>query len=395
MPHIDDDEDAAAPPRCPRCAAPEDDCECVLCGNCEDYEGHGCECLSCGHCGDNFGVDADGACPHCNYCARCIERGCVRHYACANCDRCLIDDADDNGGAACVECGVCEHCTELDCRDCSRCTSCCTCATTAPYIEEYSSKNYPDAIPPQRDVPASYLYIGVEVETEALGDDRDLAPIARAIHDKHAHEILMKEDGSLSNGIELVTGCYSLEAQQALWPRLCKTAIDNGLRSWKHETTGLHVHLSRRFFSALDIGKILVFINSPDVYTRKQIRRLAGRESNHYSNIGRKKITDYKEADSRYEAVNLTNSHTIEIRIFKGSLKAPHILADIEFCHAMAHWVQQCSIQEAEYWGPFWAYVNAQPKQYRHLRAFLDPTATLAEATTTETKKEAAAFITV
>ena len=40
----------------------------------------------------------------------------------------------------------------------------------------------------------------------------------------------------------------------------------------------------------------------------------------------------------RYMAINLQNTETIEIRIFKGSLKYERVLSGIEFCHALVQY---------------------------------------------------------
>lgn len=366
----DDAEDEA--PTCPRCEQAEDSCECIHCDNCNEYVDHGCECSSCNHCGDSFNEDNRHACVGCGYCGRCIANGRVEHYQCSSCSECQNEDR-----RSCENCGEYECCVSFTCRqdDCNRCSGCCNCeqaSDESDYVKNYSCRDYPDAKPSPRTVAPNFLYLGVECETE-LDEDEDIHPVAKVIHDKHSHEILMKEDGSLDHGIELVTGRYSLEAHQAMWPELCKTAIGAGLRSWKHSSTGLHVHMSRAFFKPLDIGKVLVFINSDNAEVRKNIRRLAGRGANHYCKIAKKKFTDFRLSEDRYEAVNLTNDATIEVRIFKGTLNADHVLADIEFCHAVAHWVKETSTQDIESWGSFWAYAMKHKKQYQHFLRFLAP----------------------
>jgi hypothetical protein len=219
-------------------------------------------------------------------------------------------------------------------------------------------------------VPANYLYLGVEVETEAEdSDDRNDA--AQKIDAAHADFILMKEDGSLNCGIELVSGKYGLDAHGQLWPKLCETATKAGLRSWKHKSTGMHVHLSRAFFTQLGLGKLIVFINSDNPDVRRHIRSLAGRDSSHYAQIEKKKLAcGCLRSANRYEAVNLCNAKTVEIRIFKGTLKSDHILANLQFCHAVASWTAQCSIQDCENWDSFFAYVLNHRKSYKQLVAF-------------------------
>jgi hypothetical protein len=71
--------------------------------------------------------------------------------------------------------------------------------------------------------------------------------------------------------------------------------------------------------------------------------RIAGRNSD-YGRIG----NDCKQDNihtlkgyargrggERYMAINMQNSSTIEIRMFKGSLKVERILSALEYCHAL------------------------------------------------------------
>jgi hypothetical protein len=194
---------------------------------------------------------------------------------------------------------------------------------------------------------------------------------------KHSDKILLKEDGSLDNGFEMVTGKLGLEYHQKLWPSILATARSAGARSWKHSTTGLHVHLSRNWFSPLTLGKFLVFINSPK--TRPYVLKLAARETPSFAALKAKKLTERPFNSNRYEAVNLSNSETIEVRIFKGTLNETHVLADIEFCHALALFCADCSVAEAEQWDSFRRWLEPRKAGYKALTAFLNQTTNTAE----------------
>lgn len=191
---------------------------------------------------------------------------------------------------------------------------------------------------------------------------------ASALHKDFASSLLIKSDGSLDNGFELVTGKFSLEHHQSIWGNICSKALEVGCISYKPKTTGLHVHISRNFLSPLDIGKIQCFVNSP--LHRLHIVKLAGRECPNYAKLEKKKITS-THGYARYEAINLTNSKTIEFRLFKGTLKASRVLCCIEFTHAVCSWVKTVSIADCEHWGKFFEYVSSNRKIYRHLFAYL------------------------
>jgi hypothetical protein len=222
--------------------------------------------------------------------------------------------------------------------------------------------------PQQTEVPKTFLYLGVELEVECR-DGYTVGDVLEKLPGLNAW-IIAKEDRSLNYGLEIVTAPSDLSVHQQKWPDILAD-LPRCTYSWKAQTTGLHVHLSRRFFSQLDLAKLVYFINAEA--TRPWIVRLAGRDSNSYAKLTKKKWVGQKYGDpvlaaySRYEAVNLLNPATIEVRIFKGTLNTTHVLADIEFCHALAHWVKVASLQDCDRWSKFWEYVENNRKIYAHL----------------------------
>ena len=316
-----------------------------------------------------------------------VEREQVEHteqrYTCRECG-----NSYDNGEiSVCGNCGALDCCRRF-CVDCGDCRDCCYCRSEL--INDSGCRTYPAMRPSPAPYP-NFLYLGVELEVECGDDNRE--DVARVIDKKHHDLLMLKDDGSLSCGFEMVTGPYSLEEHQKIWGDITETAVRAGARSWGHSSTGLHVHLSRKFFTPLVLGKMLVFLNSEQ--TRKQIIRLAGRESYDYAAMCKKKHSDvygYRTewndrlrteervrrsgrrctgSGNRYEILNLTPEHTVEIRIFKGTLNEGHVLADIEFCHAVAYWATDCSIAESESWASFWRYVLGHRKLYSHLIKYM------------------------
>ena len=290
----------------------------------------------------------------------------------------------------CLNCG--ESVREDDtCASCSACQGCCDCESEHAdgIIADAHCRSYPEMRPFPAPTP-HFLYLGVELEVELPDGDR--SEVARRLKKDYCADILIKHDASLDDGFEMVSGPFSLEEHKLLWPNLLPAASKFGARSWSYSTTGLHVHLSRAFFTPLVLGKLLVFLNSEA--TREHIVLLAGRKCPDFAAMEKKKLTDvmsktrrycYRNevytyeidrrcrgtSTSRYEALNLQNEKTVEIRIFKGTLHVEHVLADIEFCHAVAHWVTDCSIQECENWSSFWAYVLAHKKEYTELVQYM------------------------
>ncbi len=176
------------------------------------------------------------------------------------------------------------------------------------------------------------LYFGVELEVEAkTGEDREeLATTAAASMGKLLLGI--EEDGSLSDGFEIITQPAGLDTHEEYWPNVkLKGCIS-------HETTtcGLHVHASRSAISKLTLGKLLVFVNSDQ--NREFLETFARRQ---FSAQYAKKIPDMKLVEGgkrrlqRYEAINTTGHETIEFRFFKGSTVPATIMATLEFCYAL------------------------------------------------------------
>ena len=369
---------------CERCGACDlridDECECNRCESCDLVVDHDCECLTCENCGVRFSEEDEDCCTSCRYCAGCISRGRVDHGVCSECEECFERGAHNH----CEQCGIADCCRDFNCPNegeiCGNCTNCCECESpeTNP-IKPYSSRQYPVSIPAEHTVPHNFLYIGTENETEAKTRER-LQSAAAYLHEHFGKKILMKEDGSLGEyGVELVTGKLSLEEQAKLWHALCYAAVEQGLRSWNYKSTGLHVHLSRAFFTQLALGKFIVFINSDHPVIRKHITQLAGRESASYAHVQKKILgRGCLQSDGRYQAVNLEPRYTVEVRIFKGTLNAEHVLADIQFCHAAAMWCSQNSIADCESWNSFWAFVlrAENSKQYKQLITFFNHRAT-------------------
>lgn len=76
---------------------------------------------------------------------------------------------------------------------------------------------------------------------------------------------------------------------------------------------------------------------------REQINRWAPRCNAPKSDGGwmmkAKSVSRYAKGD-RYHAVNIANEHTIEFRMFRGTLKADTILATLQFVSGLCHLVK-------------------------------------------------------
>jgi len=179
-------------------------------------------------------------------------------------------------------------------------------------------------------------YLGVELEVEVRDNERGEKALAlhKLINDEQfGAKVFFENDGSLSNGFEIISQPMGLDKHRDLWAWLKDKNAVRSLRSHNTTTCGLHVHVSKDGLSKLQIAKIVSFINDPD--NEDLVRAVARRYAEGYCRIKSKKIGRSAQSDDRYEAVNITPRKTIEFRIFKGSLKYESVMAAIQFSNAL------------------------------------------------------------
>lgn len=173
---------------------------------------------------------------------------------------------------------------------------------------------------------------------------------------------ILKNDGSLNDGgFEIVTAPRGLTEHIR---RFKEWKPHTSLRSWDTGCCGMHVHISSQAFTPISLGKFIEFINSP--VNDGLIKEIAGRhpttdvQCQRYCQrdgdvvAANPKATLNSKTTSRYYMVNTSNlssdesyrlfgnsSHaiardqdTIELRVFRGTLKKERLLAQIEFAHA-------------------------------------------------------------
>lgn len=202
----------------------------------------------------------------------------------------------------------------------------------------------------------NYFY-GVELEIDH-GTNRSIA--AEKIYNAGNNHIYLKHDGSLtSDGFEIITHPATLEYHMKAfpWTDIINVAKKYDYKSHDTETCGLHVHVSReafgnnRILQDLNIAKIIIIIdrfwNSHIVpFSRRDYEKLdqwAKKLDCKFLPLDddvqiRSKIRDIR-CNGRYQAVNITNSRTVEFRFFKGTLKLSTIYASIQLLETLIQFV--------------------------------------------------------
>ena len=188
----------------------------------------------------------------------------------------------------------------------------------------------------------SNRYFGVELEIDGAGKDDDYATEILDIANIRYDHIYIKTDGSLDDGMEIVTHPMSLEYHKDFcWEDVMHHAVRLGYRSHQTSTCGLHVHVNRdslgenREEQDEVVSRILYFVehhwNEMLKFSRRSeyaMNRWAVRYG--YENSPKAIMDKAKKNYGRYVAVNLCNYHTIEFRLFRGTLKYNTLIATLE-----------------------------------------------------------------
>ncbi len=315
-------------------------------------------------------------------CNHCLEN---EFHHCDNCGR-LIHEDDifyvNNGDILCHSCAeeytvICDHCEEriytsdtvsdgdiTVCDDCydehyHRCESCdriisdddtnwhndlpycddCYDELNSNYeIEEYNYKPTPIFYGKDK------IFFGVELEVDEGGKDDENAEKIKNIANRCREHIYIKSDGSLNDGFEIVSHPMTLDyhMNEMEWERVMKEAVNLGYRSHQTSTCGLHVHVNRNAFGDNQseqeevISRILFFVeknwNEIFKFSRRNsynMNRWSARYG--FEKTGKEILDKAKNSSNgRYVAVNLNNYHTIEFRLFRGTLKYNTFIATLQ-----------------------------------------------------------------
>jgi len=200
------------------------------------------------------------------------------------------------------------------------------------------------------------------IELEMCTRDMSVNSAVRDVRARLGEEYcIVKADGSLpNNGMEIVSAPRGLAEHIK---RFTAWDIDSDYRAWNTGKCGMHIHVHSKAFTGLTLGKFLMIVNSDE--NSVFIRQIAGRHPLHDSQARDYCASEQQEIldnpvhaikgkySSRYRMVNCENLtraerdrlgltcdigksfNTIELRIFKASLKKTRLLAQIEFTHAL------------------------------------------------------------
>jgi hypothetical protein len=235
---------------------------------------------------------------------------------------------------------------EVDIVECSQCGNesvselcidgvCHNCLDSSYKIHNYSTRVESMLKFKATKVRPNTVYLGCELEYETNNRNRAQLGVGKLMHG-HA---LMKSDGSIKNGFEIVTCPATLDIHLQVF----KSFFDNLPTDLKVEkNVGMHVHISRKPLSQLTLGKMTEFLNRAE--NKLFIAHIAGRIDNNYARMdsGRTVTFPWKHRNGgdRYNALNLNNNNTVEVRLFATPINYKEFASRLQFVQAL---VDYCS----------------------------------------------------
>lgn len=275
----------------------------------------------------------------------------------------------------------CDECSEFywdgDGHECSE--------SGSDVIHSYSYKPSPQFFGSGR------YHLGLELEVESRDESRREG--AYLVQELLGGRAYMKDDGSLNDGFEIVTHPHTLqEYQQKVDWTFLSTLKRRGYRSWNTSTCGIHVHVSRcafgdggdpwnRRLTASERSRLILRKQSHElrfmklIYdNQRQVERISGRSSS-FATFHDKgelvgKVKYGNQNNGRYSAVNTENDSTIEVRVFRGSLRKERVLSAIEFVTASVEYTRNLKVTSKNHalsWLGLSSFVMSNVDQYPNL----------------------------
>jgi hypothetical protein len=203
------------------------------------------------------------------------------------------------------------------------------CVNKTASILNYDAKPLP--IFQQEPTRGTYtMGIELEIELHPATSESTKTKVVRAIKHILKHHGYIKHDGSLTNGVEIVSYPAPLvhHLYSAPWKTLMEFLLSIGCASERAGSCGMHVHMNRNFFKLEDaviISKLL------DVHSEKILKMTRrddawNKKYSKFSSDTGMSTTDTLQEKYKYMALRRTPS-TYEIRCLNGTLHYEKFMA--------------------------------------------------------------------
>jgi hypothetical protein len=229
-------------------------------------------------------------------------------------------------------------------------------STRVPTLLKFKASNVKPGVEP--------LYFGLELEYETSSRDKAKVKVC----DLLAGHAILKSDGSINNGFEIVTCPATKDIQLEVF----KNFFDNMPRELEvADNVGMHIHISRKPLNMFTIGKMTEFLNRDN--NKAFITYVAGRQPNRFCGMQDSRTITYPLYDKgdRYNTLNLQPTDTVEMRIFSTPKNYQEFAQRLEFADALVRYCGPAQLgvplKELTQYGTFLKWVHKNHKDYPEL----------------------------
>lgn len=212
------------------------------------------------------------------------------------------------------------------------------------------------------------LYFGFELEVQKRNDYptmEDMNEDAKYIRRKNRElGLCFQTDGSVRNGFEIISQPMAfdyIQENKERFKNILEYLQEKGYSSHNGGNCGLHIHVSRNYFGNTEeeqektLRKLLLFTETYKDELERFSRRTSfsycqftsDRYNSEYRSIesrylkSSKVLKDMNKNCDRYQVINTGNRDTIEIRVFRGTLKYETFMATLEFVNNLITMVKE------------------------------------------------------
>lgn len=231
------------------------------------------------------------------------------------------------------------------------------------------------------------LKFGFELETQVRDECRHMDAhneVAKKIRASMRNlGLCFQTDGSICNGFEIVSQPMTynfIKENKGKLEKMLNILAENGYSSHDGGKCGLHIHFSRNYFGDTseeqdkNIRKLILFTET----FKDEISRFSRRTNFHYCRFtsdryqedngaiasrylkSSKVLKDMNGSMNRYQVINNENTNTIEIRIFRGTLKYETLMSTLEFVNNLVQVIKNKEIRKIS-WD---SVINYQDTEY-------------------------------
>ncbi len=253
-------------------------------------------------------------------------------------ENCYCFDCQNEAWIECAECGEIVEYDDAFYNEYDENYYCCDCYENKTHgdLEENYVYDYHEFIDYHTiGLSNDNIYFGFEIETASDDKIEDLERfIEYAQYDfpNWQDYFHIERDCSIS-GYEFVSQPLSYETLKEVIPTMTSLLKKSGF--YVDEECGSHIHITRTEKTESKLFDMLTFFNSNRRFTLLFANRTVEKMrdwSNFYNNdINElKEIATSKSFSGRYKVINLTNSKTLEFRLFSGTLTHQKLIANVQ-----------------------------------------------------------------